>query len=129
MHNSLHTPLPHAYTHEQQQHLSDISGNGGNDSSDDSDSNDDGISGKLHGYSMAAFNNLNAEAAAAEPSQSRRLAVGQHRGRVGSALVLRQLCQPVVPAVSASSAAAANGSSCVQSVCCVSAASHVKLTS
>ena len=137
MHNTLHTFLPHTYTHDQQQQLGDGNSNSGSDDSDDS-GNDSRVAGSFcNGFLWQH----SAMAKQKHWQQSRVSLVGLSTAAIADKAASRWIFassdgQPChlqrlwhLPAVSASSAAAANGSSCVQSVCCVSAASHVKLTS
>ena len=66
MHNTLHTFLPHTYTHDQQQQLGDGNSNSGSDDSDDS-GNDNSVAGSfLQWFTVAAFSHGKTEALAAE---------------------------------------------------------------
>ena len=81
--------------------------------------------GSIH-LSPCCSSRISAAALAAAACRSALLFLRCSGSRVAFA---SDLWQPPLPAVSASSTAAASGSSCVQSVCCVSAASHVELAS
>ena len=117
MHHTLHTPLPHTYTHDQQQQLGDGSSESGSDDSDDSGDNNSVIESFLQWFGVAAFSHVNSEALAAESCQPGRLFDGCHRRHIGSASIFRQLRQS---AVSVSTVMADRGSSC-HVVCCVGA--------
>ena len=107
MHNTLHTFLPHTYTHDQQQQLGN--GNSGSDDSDDS-GNDNSVAGSfLQWFTVAAFSHGKAEALAAESSRPCRPFDGCHCRDIRFALDFRQLRRPVV---SFSTAVADSSSSC-----------------